>query len=114
VSEAQNIQATESEAIRVCVIIASVIKVEHFEMSSYRGLVTGAQQMGQNQIVNLLSEICSRRSRRHSSPSRAPLSCSRRPGRRRGRREAKTARNRTGSCSRGSGLSVARWGVVRS
>ena len=33
-----------------------VIKVEHFEMGSYRGLVTGAQQMGQNQILNLLSE----------------------------------------------------------
>ncbi len=37
-------------------IVASVIKVEHFEMGSYRGLVAGAQQMGQNEIVNLLSE----------------------------------------------------------
>ncbi len=56
-SEAQqNMQAAENEAIRDCAIIAAVIKVEHFEMGSYRGLVTGAQQMGQNEIVNLLSE----------------------------------------------------------
>ena len=57
VSEAQqNMQEAENEAIRDCAIIAAVIKVEHFEMGSYRGLVTGAQQMGQNEIVNLLSE----------------------------------------------------------
>jgi len=57
VSEAQqNMQEAENEAIRDCAIIAAVIKVEHFEMGSYRGLVTGAQQMGQNEIANLLSE----------------------------------------------------------
>ena len=57
VSEAQqNVQAAENEAIRDCVIVASVIKVEHFEISSYRALVTSAQQMEQNQTVNLLSE----------------------------------------------------------
>jgi ferritin-like metal-binding protein YciE len=33
-----------------------VIKVEHFEMGSYRGLVTAAQQMGQDEIVNLLQQ----------------------------------------------------------
>jgi ferritin-like metal-binding protein YciE len=52
----QNMQAAENEAIRDCVFVASVIMVENFEMGSYRGLVTGAQQMGQNQIMNLLSE----------------------------------------------------------
>lgn len=52
----QNMQAAESEAIRDCVIVALVIKVEHFEMASYRGSIVGAQQMGQNEIVNLLSE----------------------------------------------------------
>jgi len=52
----QNMQAAENEAIRDCIIVASVIKVEHFEMASYRGLITGAQQMGQNEVVNLLSE----------------------------------------------------------
>ena len=57
VSEAQqNMQEAENEAIRDCAIIAAVIKVEHFEIASYRGLVTGAQQMGQNEIVNLLTE----------------------------------------------------------
>jgi len=57
VSQAQqNMQAAQNEAIRDCAIIAAVIKVEHFEMGAYRGLVTGAQQMGQNEIVNLLSE----------------------------------------------------------
>jgi ferritin-like metal-binding protein YciE len=49
-------QAAENEANRDCIIVASVIKVEHFEMASYRGLITGAQQMGQNEVVNLLSE----------------------------------------------------------
>ena len=57
VSQAQqNMQAAENEANRDCIIVASVIKVEHFEMASYRGLITGAQQMGQNDVVNLLSE----------------------------------------------------------
>jgi len=57
VSQAQqNMQAAQNEAIRDCAIIAAVIKVEHFEMGAYRGLVTGAQQMGQDEIVNLLSE----------------------------------------------------------
>ncbi|MDQ3926991.1 MAG: DUF892 family protein [Actinomycetota bacterium] len=57
VSQAQqNMQAAENESIRDCIIVASVIKVEHFEIASYRGLITGAQQMGQNEVVNLLSE----------------------------------------------------------
>ena len=57
VNEAQVImQETQSDALRDCAINAAVIKVEHFELGSYRGLVTGAQQMGQNEIVNLLNE----------------------------------------------------------
>lgn len=57
VSEAQqDIQEAQNNAIRDCLIDAAVIKVEHFEMSSYRGMVTGAQQMGQEEIVNLLNE----------------------------------------------------------
>ena len=31
-------------------------KVEHFEMACYRGLVTGAQQMGNQQVVKLLQQ----------------------------------------------------------
>ncbi len=38
-------------------IVAAVLKVEHFEMGSYRGLITGAQQIGQQEeVVNLLNE----------------------------------------------------------
>lgn len=40
-----------------CVIISAAIKVEHFEIASYRGLITGAQQMGQQEeVVNLLQQ----------------------------------------------------------
>jgi ferritin-like metal-binding protein YciE len=58
VSEAQEgIQEAQNEAIRDCAIVAAVLKVEHFEMGSYRGLITGAQQMGQQEeVVNLLNE----------------------------------------------------------
>lgn len=57
VSEAQqSIQEARGEAIRDCAINAAVVRVEHFEMGTYRGMITGAQQMGQDQIVNLLNE----------------------------------------------------------
>jgi|SRR5215208_6984252 len=57
VSEAQEgIQEAQSDAIRDCAIVTAVIKVEHFEMGSYRGLITGAEQMGQQEVVNLLNE----------------------------------------------------------
>jgi ferritin-like metal-binding protein YciE len=49
-------QEAENEAIRDCVINAAVIKVEHFEIASYRGLVVGAQQMGEQEIGSLLTE----------------------------------------------------------
>ena len=39
-----------------CVIISAAIKVEHFEIASYRGLITGAEQMGQQEVVNLLKQ----------------------------------------------------------
>jgi ferritin-like metal-binding protein YciE len=55
VSEAQQVmQETQDENLRDVAINAGVIKVEHFEMGSYRGLVTAAQQMGQDEIVDLL------------------------------------------------------------
>ncbi len=31
-------------------------KVEHYEIASYRSLITGAQQMGQNQIAQMLQQ----------------------------------------------------------
>lgn len=58
VNEAQqSIQQTQGEeAIRDCAINAAVIKVEHFEMGSYRGVVTGAQLMGQTEMADLLDQ----------------------------------------------------------
>ena len=56
-SEAQQLmQQTQDENLRDVAINAAVLQVEHFEMGSYRGLVTAAQQMGQDQIVNLLQQ----------------------------------------------------------
>lgn len=37
-------------------IAGSQAKVEHYEVASYRGLVMGAEQMGQQQILSLLQE----------------------------------------------------------
>jgi ferritin-like metal-binding protein YciE len=57
VNEAQqSIQEARNDAIRDCAINAAVIKVEHFEMGSYRGMFTGAQLMGQTEIANLLEQ----------------------------------------------------------
>ena len=57
VNEAQqSIQQAQSDAIRDCAINAAVIKVEHFEMGSYRGVVTGAQLMGQTEMADLLDQ----------------------------------------------------------
>ena len=56
VNEAQtSMHETQSDALRDCAINAAVIKVEHFEIASYRGLVTGAQLMGQTKVVELLN-----------------------------------------------------------
>ncbi len=56
VSEAeQGIGETQSDALRDCLIVAAVIKVEHFEIGSYRDLLTGARlMMGQCMAVDLL------------------------------------------------------------
>lgn len=57
VSEAQEgIQEAQSDALRDAAIVSAVIKVEHFEMGSYRTLVSGAQLMGQTEIERLLRE----------------------------------------------------------
>ena len=57
VSEAQEgIQEAQSEALRDAAIVSAVIKVEHFEMGSYRSLVTGANLMGQTEVERLLRE----------------------------------------------------------
>ena len=54
VSEAQeSIEEAQSDALRDCAINAAVIKVEHFEIGSYRGLISGARlMMGQSMVVD--------------------------------------------------------------
>ncbi len=37
-------------------IVGGCSKVEHYEIASYRGLIAGAEMMGQTEIVRLLSE----------------------------------------------------------
>ena len=55
VSEAQEgIRGSRSAALRDCAIVSAVIKVEHFEMGSYRSLVTAAQLMGRSEAQQLL------------------------------------------------------------
>jgi len=56
VSEAeQGIEEAQSDVLRDCLIDAAVIKVEHFEMGSYRALITGVRlMMGQSVAVDLL------------------------------------------------------------
>ncbi|MDP8947937.1 MAG: DUF892 family protein [Actinomycetota bacterium] len=57
VSEAQEgIQEAQSNALRDAAIVSAVIKVEHFEMGSYRSLVTAANLMDQTEIERLLRE----------------------------------------------------------
>jgi ferritin-like metal-binding protein YciE len=54
VSEAQEgIEEAQSDALRDCLINAAVVKVEHFEIGSYRGLISGARlMMGQSMVVD--------------------------------------------------------------
>jgi len=49
-------EAHQSRELVDCVIVSAAIKVEHFEMASYRALITAAQQMGQDEIVELLQQ----------------------------------------------------------
>ena len=55
VTEAQKVmKEAETPELRDCVIGGAAAKVEHYEIASYRGLITGAPQMGQDQVVSLL------------------------------------------------------------
>jgi ferritin-like metal-binding protein YciE len=57
VSEGQEVmQEAGSGPICDTLIAGSQAKVEHYEIASYQGLVTGAQQMGQQEILNLLQQ----------------------------------------------------------
>ena len=50
-SETKNVPALADLAI-----VGGCSKVEHYEIASYRGLIAGAEMMGQTEIVRLLSK----------------------------------------------------------
>jgi len=55
VAEGQKkVEEAQEGPIRDTLINGAQLKVEHYEVASYRGLLTGAQQMGQNEIASLL------------------------------------------------------------
>ncbi len=59
VSEGQKLMretAGGSAGLRDCAILGAASKVEHYEISSYRGLITAADLMGQEEIVSLLQQ----------------------------------------------------------
>ena len=49
-------EASDAPEIRDCLIASSASKVEHYEISSYRGLIEGAEMMGQKEIARLLQD----------------------------------------------------------
>ncbi len=49
-------EAKDVAEIRDCLINGSAAKVEHYEIASYRGLIEGAEQMQQKEIVRLLKD----------------------------------------------------------
>lgn len=57
VKEAQEgIKEAGSPEIRDCLIGSSAQKVEHYEIVSYKGLILGAEQMGNKEVVALLQQ----------------------------------------------------------
>jgi ferritin-like metal-binding protein YciE len=49
-------EASGSPDIMDLTILGGASKVEHYEISTYRGLVAGAQLMGQRDVLNLLQQ----------------------------------------------------------
>ena len=58
VSEAQKSmeEAAGNPAILDCIIAGAAARGEHYEIASYRGLVMGAEQMGQQEVLHLLHQ----------------------------------------------------------
>ena len=57
VTEGQkNLKEAGTDPIRDCLIGSSLMKVEHYEIVSYRGLILGAQEMGNKEAVALLEQ----------------------------------------------------------
>jgi len=52
----KNLKEAGTDQIRDCLIGSSLTKVEHYEIVSYTGLILGAQQMGNKEVVALLQQ----------------------------------------------------------
>jgi ferritin-like metal-binding protein YciE len=52
----QDIDGSENEAVCDLVVDTAVVKVEHYEIASYRNLITGARLMERSEIEHLLQE----------------------------------------------------------
>ena len=52
----QNMKEAQVPEIRDCLIAGAAAKVEHYEIASYRGLIQGAQAMGNQAVVRLLQQ----------------------------------------------------------
>ncbi len=50
----EDLQEAQGAAMRDCALNGAVIRVEYFEIGAYRGLLAGAGQLGQQEIVGLL------------------------------------------------------------
>ena len=50
----EGMREAQEGPLRDAMIAGAQLKVEHYEVASYRGLLTGAQQSGQNVVANLL------------------------------------------------------------
>jgi len=58
VSEGQKLirEIPNQEVLRDCAIVGAANKVEHYEISTYRGLITGAELTGQQEVADLLEQ----------------------------------------------------------
>ncbi len=58
VSEGQKLVREVADRPELCdaAIAAAAAKVEHYEIATYRGLITGAEIMGQREVVSLLQQ----------------------------------------------------------
>jgi ferritin-like metal-binding protein YciE len=58
VSEAQKLlkQTATADEVRDCAIAGAALKVEHYEIAGYRGLILGAELMGQREVASLLQK----------------------------------------------------------
>jgi ferritin-like metal-binding protein YciE len=53
----KTVQEAQTPELRDCVIAGALAKGEHYEMAGYRGLVMGAQQMGNQEVQQMLQQI---------------------------------------------------------